>query len=316
MSGLRIAYAGTPDFAVPALETLLKSDHQVVLVITQPDRPAGRGRKLTPSPVKVVAANSNIPILQPQNVNTPEFLSNLHEFSVDILVVAAFGQLFGTQLLALPRLGCVNIHASLLPRWRGASPIQHAILAGDSESGITIMQMVKRMDAGDIWLQTDCEIQVEDTGQSLHDKLAAASGSALLKTIDLISSGKAEPRPQNDTEATYCEKLQKSDGLICWQETADTILRKIRAYYPWPGAYTTFNGRRLVVISATEEETSNEAVAEPGMVISVDKNGILVSTANKIVRIKELVPAGGKRVSGANFANSNHILQAVLGVPE
>lgn len=316
MSGLRIAYAGTPDFAVPALEALLKSDHQVVLAITQPDRPAGRGRKLTPSPVKVLAANSNIPILQPQNVNTPEFLSSLHEFSVEILVVAAFGQLFGAELLALPRLGCVNIHASLLPRWRGASPIQHAILAGDSESGVTIMQMVKRMDAGGIWLQTDCAIQAEDTGQSLHDKLATASGGALLQAINLISSGTAEPRPQNDTKATYCEKLQKSDGLISWQETADTILRKIRAYYPWPGAYTTFNGRRLVIISATEEETSKGVVAEPGMVIGVDKNGILVSTINNAVRIKELVPAGGKRVSGANFANSNHILQAVLGAPE
>ena len=256
MSGLRIAYAGTPDFAVPALETLLKSRHQVVLVITQPDRPAGRGRKLTPSPVKVVAASADVPILQPQNVNSPEFLSNLHELSVDILVVAAFGQLFGTELLTLPRLGCINIHASLLPRWRGASPIQHAILAGDSESGVTIMQMAKRMDAGDIWLQIDCEIRAEDTGQSLHDKLATISGRVLLEAIDLISSGKAEPRPQSDSEATYCEKLQKSDGLICWQETADTILRKIRAYYPWPGAYTTFNGRRLVVISATEEETS------------------------------------------------------------
>ena len=189
MKGLCLAYAGTPDFAVPALQALVSSRHHLKLVITQPDRSAGRGRKLTASPVKQAAQNENIPVLQPEDINTPEMLAQLRNLELDLLVVAAFGQLFSTELLTLPRLGCINIHASLLPKWRGASPIQHAILAGDRQSGISIMQMARRMDAGGIWLQRECEISLQDTAQSLHDKLAELSGNAVLQALDLICGG-------------------------------------------------------------------------------------------------------------------------------
>ena len=312
MTGLRVAYAGTPEFAVAGLETLLASPHQVVMVITQPDRPAGRGRKLTASPVKNVANKHNLQVFQPQNINSPEFLAELSENSLDLLVVAAFGQLFSAELLAIPKFGCINIHASLLPRWRGASPIQHAILAGDKKSGVTIMQMVQRMDAGDIWLQSACEIQLHDTAQSLHDSLAAMSGRTLVDAIDMIVQGAVNPRPQDGSRATYCSKLCKSDGAIDWQENATAIVRKIRAYYPWPGAFSVLNGRRLVITDAAEENT-NDAMPDPGTVMQADKNGILVATANNAIRIRELIPAGGKRMRAADFANSNHILQTVLG---
>lgn len=315
MTGLRVAYAGTPEFAVAGMEALLTSRHRLQLVITQPDRPAGRGRQLTASPVKSVAKKHKLQVLQPQNVNTPEFLAQLSEHSLDLLVVAAFGQLFSAELLALPKYGCINIHASLLPRWRGASPIQHAILAGDKNSGVTIMQMARRMDAGDIWLQSECAIRSNDTAQSLHDTLAAMSGSALVEAIDAIMAGTVCPRPQDDKQATYCTKLRKSDGSINWHEDAAVIARKIRAYYPWPGAFSDLNGRRLVIIDALEEHT-NAAMPGPGTVMQADNQGILVATAKNAIRIRELIPAGGKRIRAADFANSNHILQAVLGGAE
>ena len=314
MAALRIAYAGTPDFAVPALHALITSDHQLVAVITQPDRPAGRGRKLTPSPVKVAASEAKVPVLQPSDINKEEFLSRLREYTLDLLVVAAFGQLFTTKLLDLPRLGCINIHASLLPRWRGASPIQHAILAGDDRSGITIMQMEKRMDAGNIWLQQECEIRPDDSAQTLHDRMAKMAGGALLKAIDIIASQVATAVPQAHDKATYCTKLRKQDGLINWQESASVIARQVRAYHPWPGAYTQYQGRRLCVIEAIEEQTPTkfrDSIA--GTVLQADKNGILVQTSRNALRVTELLPAGGKRVSAVDFANSNHIDGAVLG---
>ena len=316
MKGLRLAYAGTPDFAVPALRALAASRHHLKVVITQPDRRAGRGRKLTASPVKQAAEHENISILQPKDINVSEMLSKLGNLDLDLLVVAAFGQLFGSELLSLPRFGCINIHASLLPQWRGASPIQHAILAGDTRSGVSIMQMAKRMDAGDIWLQRECEISPQDTAQSLHDKLAALSGDALLDSLDLICKGNVSAQPQNDALASYCTKLQKRDGLINWQENTITILRKIRAFYPWPGAYTMFNGRRLAITKAVSEVLTNSADIGPGTVLRSDKSGLVVATGDGVIRIQELKPAGGVLMDAASFANSNHIVQTVLGISE
>ena len=314
MKGLRLAYAGTPEFAVPALQALASSRHRPLLVITQPDRRAGRGRQLTASAVKLEAQEAQITVLQPADVNNAEFLRDLGEQNLDLLVVAAFGQLFSSDLLALPKLGCINIHASLLPRWRGASPIQHAILAGDSHTGVSIMQMEQRMDAGAIWLQSRCQIDSSDTAQSLHAKLAALSADAILNAIELIAAGKGSAQPQNEAQASYCAKLQKKDGLIRWPESALTILRKIRAFYPWPGAYTLFKGRRLVITDATECEPAQPANRhQPGTVIDAGHQGLVVATGDHPICIHELIPAGGKRMRAGDFAHSNHILQAVLG---
>ncbi len=314
MKGLRLAYAGTPEFAVPALQALANSRHHLDLVITQPDRRAGRGRKLTASPVKQVAESENIPVLQPDDINLPEILVKLRDLQLELLVVAAFGQLFSAELLALPKLGCVNIHASLLPQWRGASPIQHAILSGDTQSGVSIMQMVQRMDAGDIWLKRKCKISSLDTAQSLHDKLAALSGEALLKALDLICEGKVTAQPQSDARASYCTKLKKQDGWINWREKTITILRKIRAFTPWPGTYTTFNGRRLAITRAVSELSKDSADVEPGTVLGSDKTGLVVATGDGAIRIQELKPAGGRVMDAASFANSNRIVETVLGL--
>lgn len=312
MQSLRIAYAGTPEFAVPALKAIIHSTHELVAVLTQPDRKSGRGRKISKSAVKQSVTSPNMLIFQPENVNDDKVLSQLAELKIDLLVVAAYGQIFSQQLLDLPRLGCINIHASLLPNWRGASPIQHAILAGDNVSGVTIMQMQRAMDAGDIWHQAECEISDEDTAQSLHDKLAVLGGKSILEAIRIVSEGSNKPTPQDLSKASYCSKLKKSDGLVVWSESAQLILRKVRAFHPWPGTYTVFNGRRLRITKAllAMEDT---AQSQPGTIIDVSKQGISVATGENTLVICELVPEGSKRVSAADFSHSNILENQMLG---
>lgn len=312
MAGLRIAYAGTPEFAVPTLQTLATSPHHLVVVLTQPDQPAGRGRKLRASPVKLAAKKIGVEIMQPANVNANQCLTALGDYAIDLLVVAAYGQLFSLPLLTLPKFGCINIHASLLPRWRGASPIQHAILNGDNETGISIMQMAEGMDTGDIWLQEVCPIEANDTAQDLHDRMANLAAKVVLEAINLIIDQSHSARPQNAGRATYCSKLRKTDGLIDWQEPAADIARKVRAFHPWPGAYTNWQGRRLRITRAVEESIKPTDTV-PGTVVTADKNGILVATGKNGLRIMELIPAGGKCVAAADFSNSNHMAKAVLG---
>ena len=312
MAGLRIAYAGTPEFAVPALLALATSPHQVILVLTQPDQPAGRGRKLTASAVKLAAKNAGFLVMQPQDVNADQCLTTLREHAIDLLIVAAYGQLFSPRLLELPRCGCINIHASLLPRWRGASPIQHAILHGDEKSGISIMQMAQGMDTGDIWLQAECSIGVNDTAQDLHDRLANLSAEAVLDAINLFINQKHTPKPQDSNAATYCTKLRKADGRIDWHQPATYIARQVRAFHPWPGTFTYWNGRRLNITRAVEEPTDATKI-DLGTVLSADKTGILVATSKNGLRLTELIPAGGKCVTAADFANSNHIIGTVFG---
>ena len=311
MSDLRVAYAGTPEFAVPALEALMASSYHVELVITQPDRKAGRGRKISESPVKQSATSANVHVFQPESINTEEALSFLKSLDLDVLVVAAYGQIFSQALLDLPRLGCINIHASLLPRWRGASPIQHAILNGDVRTGVTIMQMQRAMDAGDIYLQSECEIEPTDTAQSLHDRLAGLGGSALIEALSKIDQEDFLPHPQEEAKVSYCTKLQKSDGLIDWHESAEIIDRKIRAFYPWPGAYTALNGRRIRITKAELSETEVNGAA--GLITKSGKEGVIVNTGEKSIALKELIPEGGKRVSAADFSNSNSLLGQILG---
>ncbi|MDW3095983.1 MAG: methionyl-tRNA formyltransferase [Gammaproteobacteria bacterium] len=313
MQSLRIAYAGTPEFAVPALEAIMHSHHQLVAVITQPDRKSGRGRKISKSAVKQSVTSRNVRVIQPENVNSDEDINELSKLNLDLLVVAAYGQIFSQKLLNLPKMGCLNIHASLLPKWRGASPIQHAILAGDRVSGITIMQMQQAMDAGEIWLQAECPILDNDNAKSLHDKLAKLGGSIILEAINLVSQKATEPKPQDPLLVSYCSKLKKNDGLIDWSESAQLIWRKVRAFHPWPGAYTRFNGRRLRITKAYLAEPITSTKSLPGMVFEASKSGIVVITGKGNLVITELVPEGGKRVSAADFANSNQLKNQKLG---
>ncbi len=312
MQSLRIAYAGTPEFAVPALESIMNSHHELVAVLTQPDRKSGRGQKISKSPVKLTVSSTNMRVFQPENVNSDEQISQLERLKLDIIVVAAYGQIFSEKLLTLPKLGCINIHASLLPKWRGASPIQHAILS-DGVSGVTIMQMARGMDAGDIWLQSNCEISEQDTAQSLHNKLAVLGAEIILNAIDKVADPSQVPVKQDSGKASYCSKLKKSDGLIDWNESADVILRKVRAFHPWPGAHTTFNGRRLRITKALLGSTAATQQTLAGTVIEVSKQGIVVVAGEDTVILSELVPEGKKCVSATDFSNSNQLINQIFG---
>ena len=309
---LRIAYAGTPDFAVPALNTLLDSEHEVMAVLTQPDRKAGRGRKIAQSAVKTVSSSRNVQILQPENVNSREVLNDLHAMDLDIMVVAAYGQLFTMELLNLPKWGCINIHASLLPKWRGASPIQHAILAGDEISGVTVMQMSKAMDAGDIWQQRPCKIEETDTAQSLHDKLSILGGEIILDSMSEVVNENSHPIPQVGNDASYCSKLKKDNGLIQWDEAASLIERQVRAFHPWPGSYTFYKGRRIRIIKVSKPIEA-KSFEKPGAILDSQGEGIQVATGSGTILISELVPEGGKRIKASDFANANPLENEFFG---
>ena len=238
MPPLKIIFAGTPDFAASALSALIESEHDVVAVYTQPDRPAGRGRKLRASPVKELALKHDIPVLQPEKLKDAETHDVLRSFNADVMIVAAYGLILPQAVLDIPRLGCLNIHASLLPRWRGAAPIQRAIAAGDKESGITIMQMDAGLDTGDILLLSHCPINDNDNGGDLHDRLAEMGASSILEALKDIESGNTKPIKQDDALATYAHKLDKKEAIINWKDSAENIERLIRAFNPWPVAFT------------------------------------------------------------------------------
>jgi len=311
-ASLRIAYAGTPEFAVPALKCLLDSHHECVCVITQPDRPAGRGRKISESAVKVLANEANVPIFQPQNINDEASMAYLRELRCDLMIVAAYGQLFKRPLLELPQYGCINIHASLLPRWRGASPIQHAILHGDDNSGVTIMQMAQKMDAGDIWYQSQCAIEAQDTAQSLHDRLATMGAECLLIAIGRVMDESSEAAMQDPQQVEYCGKLQKSDGLIEWSADAVHIDRQIRAFFPWPRAYTYLDGKRLGILSAQVQDCEHHSAA-PGTVVRADKRGLWVATGHGCVSLQRVILEGGKAMSGQEFTCAYAVLDQRFG---
>lgn len=310
MSLLRVIFAGTPDFAASALSALIKSEHQVVAVYTQPDRPAGRGRKLRVSPVKKVALENDIPVLQPDNLKEAATQELLRFFQADVMIVAAYGLILPQIVLDIPRLGCLNIHASLLPRWRGAAPIQRAIAAGDKESGITIMQMNAGLDTGDILQLASCPVTGEDTGGSLHDRLAEIGASAILKTLEELDSGKIKPITQDDSLATYAHKLDKKEALINWQNSAPEIERLIRAFNPWPVAFTYLNEKTLRIWQAQALTQNSDLKA--GTVISCDKKGINISCGTGVLRLLKLQPAGSKTMDVAAFMNG-HAKQLPVG---
>lgn len=313
-SSQRILFAGTPEFAVPALLQLIASRHDVVGVLTQPDRPAGRGRALQGSPVKLAALEHAIPVMQPQSLRDADIQQSLRDIAPDLLVVVAYGLLLPAEVLAIPRAGCVNVHASLLPRWRGASPIQSAVLAGDPETGISLMRMEQGLDTGPVFATATVGIGSHETAGELHDRLAPLGGELLAQHLDRILAGDLQPQPQPSAGVTYAHRIKKSDADIDWRRTAAEIDRLIRAYNPWPVAQTTLNREQLRCWLAEPDAQAAPSEAAPGAIVAVDERGILVQTGEKLLRLIEVQAPGRKRVSATEFAHAHPLVGAVLGV--
>ena len=303
MTSLRIAFAGTPQFALPALQALLKSRHQVVGVLTQPDRPAGRGQQMRASPVKLLALDAQLPLAQPPTLKTPESRAELTQWAADVLVVVAYGLILPPPVLALPRLGCVNIHGSLLPRWRGAAPIQRAILAGDAETGVTIMQLDAGLDTGPMLLERVRPIGSQDTAGDLHDALAELGAAALLEALDGLAAGALKPRAQPAEGVSYAPKIEKSESPLDWSVSAIHLDRKIRAFNPWPVAETRFAGESLRVLRARIAEPVGAHDA-PGTLLGIAEDGLRVACGEGVLAVRELQRAGKRPVSARDFANA------------
>lgn len=304
---LRIVFMGTPEFAVPSLQVLLEGSEQVVGVVTQPDQPSGRGMAFHAPPVKVLAEAHHVPVFQPAKLRVPEVLAQLQAWHPDLIVVAAYGRILPTTILTLPPLGCINVHASLLPKYRGAGPIQWAIANGETETGITIMQVSEPMDAGDILLQKALPIAATDTGGSLHDKLARLGAEALQEAIGLLKAGQLTARQQNEADVTSAPLIQKDDGRVDWHLAAAVIERRVRAFNPWPSAYTTLNGKLLKIFAAQVEHSLRSSQAAPGTIIEVTPVTVSVATGNGVLTLREVQLAGKKRLSVEEFLHGYHL---------
>ena len=299
---LRIIFAGTPDFAARHLDALLAANYNVVGVFTQPDRPAGRGKKLMPSPVKVVAQEHGLPVFQPASLRPAENQQLIADLNADIMVVVAYGLILPKAVLEMPRLGCINVHGSLLPRWRGAAPIQRSLWAGDDETGVTIMQMDVGLDTGDMLYKLACPITPDDTSASLYDKLAELGPQGLIETLQLLASGEARPEVQDESRVTYAEKLSKEEALLDWSLSAAQLERCIRAFNPWPMSYFMMDGQPVKVWKASVIDTATNSA--PGTILEADKQGIQVATAQGVLNIEELQPAGKKAMKAQDLLNS------------
>jgi len=307
---MRIVFAGTPKFAVKSLSVLNQSEHEVVAVYCQPDRPKGRGKVLTACPVKIFAEENNLLVIQPEDFKDKQSQTQLSLLNPDVMVVAAYGQILPKALLEIPKLGCLNIHASLLPRWRGAAPIERAILEGDRETGISIMQMNEGLDTGDILLDKKCMISNRETAQTLHDTLSNIGANAILETLNIFPTLKA--RPQQNNNATYAEKVTKDEAQIDWYQGAEQISRVIRAFNPRPIAYTNamakqFKNRVLRIIEA--EIVNRQTTNSPGEVIKYDKDVCYVATSSGVISLKKVQLAGKKEVSIKDFNNAYQLIK-------
>ncbi|KMK12999.1 methionyl-tRNA formyltransferase [Pluralibacter gergoviae] len=299
---LRIIFAGTPDFAARHLDALLSSGHQIVGVFTQPDRPAGRGKKLMPSPVKALAEEKGLPVFQPVSLRPEENQQLVADLQADVMVVVAYGLILPKAVLTMPRLGCINVHGSLLPRWRGAAPIQRALWAGDSETGVTIMQMDVGLDTGDMLHKLACPITAEDTSATLYDKLAELGPQGLIETLKQLASGTATPEVQDEARVTYAEKLSKEEARVDWTLSAAQLERCIRAFNPWPMSWFEIEGQPVKVWAASV--IADAADAAPGTILDVSKQGIRVATGDGILNLLSLQPAGKKAMSAQDLLNS------------
>jgi methionyl-tRNA formyltransferase len=308
---MKVIFAGTPDFAVPCLQMLLRSTYQICAVYTQPDRPAGRGRKLKPSPVKEQALAAGLPVYQPENLKSEQEQQRLAAFAADLMIVVAYGLILPQAVLDIPKLGCINVHASLLPRWRGAAPIQRAIIAGDEKTGITIMQMVSKLDAGDMLHQEIYSIQPTDTASILHDKLAELGATGLSKVLSLYESGTVKAEKQDDALVTYAKKLEKSEALLDWTQPAIVLARKVRGLNAWPVAQTIYQGKALRIWQA--EALPHKVAADPGRVLANDKKHLDVATGDGVLRLHEVQLPGGKRIQAREFLNAHDISGIRLG---
>ena len=301
---LNIFFAGTPDFAASALQACIASHHNVVAVYTQPDRPAGRGRKIYYGPVKQLALDAEIPVLQPKHFDSQQ-TEQLQNTNADLMLVSAYGMLLPKEVLNIPKFGCINIHASLLPKWRGAAPIQRAIIAGDQQTGISIMQMVEALDAGPVLETFTCDIKDHDTGSSLHDRLAEMAADEIVGVLDRLQNKELHAVEQDETLVSYAKKISKQEANINWQQSASEIERKIRAFNTWPVAYSYLNDQRIRIWQAECLSEVNDNIA--GRIISANKNGIQVATGDGVINLTTLQQAGGKIISAHDFMNAHDV---------
>ncbi|MFA5984434.1 MAG: methionyl-tRNA formyltransferase [Methylococcaceae bacterium] len=307
---MRIIFAGTPEFAVPTLQMLIESGHEICAVYTQPDRPAGRGRKLTPSPVKCLALSAGLPVVQPENLKHEEALMQLKAFNADLLVVVAYGLILSQAVLDIPRLGCINVHASLLPRWRGAAPIQRAVMAGDAITGVTIMQVVLKLDAGDMLHKEECAIGGDEPAIAVHDRLAQLGAVGLAKVLPAIIDGAVQAEPQDEALVTYAAKLDKAEAELDWSQSAVQLARKVRGLNAWPVAQTLFKGQVLRIWQAQAISVSTDA--QPGTVVGAHKQWE-VATGDGLLQLLEVQLPGGKRQSAQAFLSAHDVSQVRLG---
>ena len=302
---MKLVFFGTPDFAVPSIESLVRSRHELAAVVTQPDRPKGRGLKTVPSPVKRVARKHGLDILQPERASTAEFVQKVRSLAPDLLVVVAYGEILRPELLEGARHGAVNLHASLLPKYRGSAPIQAAILNGDDTTGVTVIRMDEGMDTGDILAQAEVAIDENDTAGTLHDTLARVGAEVLTETVDRIEAGTVTARPQDHRRATYTKRLRKEDGVIDWNMPAEKLHNFVRAMNPWPLAHT--EGGRFRVWMTSVPSNGVARAAEPGTVVGADERGLLVATLDGAIQIKQIQLAGGTPMSSREFLRGHSI---------
>ena len=304
---MRVIFMGTPDFSVGTLEALIAAGHEVCLAVTQPDKPKGRGGKMQYTPVKEKALFYNIPVYQPKRVRDPECVEELRKYNADVMVVVAFGQILPKEILEMTSYGCINVHASLLPKYRGAAPIQWAIIEGEKVTGVTTMQMDEGLDTGDMILKTEVPVAADETGESLHDKLAAAGAALCVETLRALEDGTAVREKQGESPTAYAKMLTKELGNIDWAEPAVKIERLVRGLNSWPSAYTHWNGKVMKIWRAAAEaaETAETADVQPGTVVSVEKESFAVQTGDGVLRVLEVQMPGKKRMDAGAFLRGN-----------
>lgn len=307
---MKVIFMGTPDFSVATMETLIEAGHEVVLAVTQPDKPKGRGKEMQFSPVKECAMKYGIPVYQPERVRKPECMEVLRSYEADVMVVIAFGQILPKEILEMTPYGCVNVHASLLPKYRGAAPIQWAIINGEMVTGVTTIQMDEGIDTGDILLKTEVLLDPKETGGSLHDKLARAGAELCVETLKALEEKTIVPKKQGETTTAYARMLDKQLGNIDWNQSAEAIERLIRGLTPWPSAYSGWNGKVMKIWGA--EAVSGMGGKIPGTIVKVEKDGFFVQTGEGLLRILELQIPGKKRMDAGAFLRGYEVREGTL----